>query len=141
MRSRKALLCDVEFPEISLRREAKKGEEAYVSSPWCFFRPCPLFAVYGIPAFTTVFFEMIKGCVGVGEEGGGVFTVPRIETDTHTDRNAVAIGVVDLGKTGSDLAATISDDTLVQGVAGKDSEFVSADASGDVRGTEPVTHR
>ena len=37
MRSRKALLCDVEFPEISLRREAKKGEEAYVSSPWCFF--------------------------------------------------------------------------------------------------------
>ena len=79
---------------------------------------------------------MIKGCVGVGEEGGVVFTVPGIETDTHTDRDAVAIGVVDLGKTGSDLAAAVSDDIFVQGVAGKD----PADASGDVRGTEPVTH-
>ena len=56
-----------------------------------FFRFCPLFAVYGIPAFTTVLFEMIKGCVGVGEEGGVVFTVPGIETDAHTDRDAVAI--------------------------------------------------
>ena len=118
----------------------KKGEEAYVSPPWCFSRFCPLFAVYGIPAFTTVLFEMIKGCVGVGEEGGVVFTVPGIETDTHTDRDAVAIGVVDIGKTGSDLAAAVSDDIFVQGVAGKDSEFVPADASGDVRGTEPVTH-
>ena len=71
----------------------------------CFFRFCPLFAVYGIPAFTTVLFEMIKGCVGVGEEGGVVFTVPGIETDAHTDRDAVAIGGVDLGKMGSDLAA------------------------------------
>ena len=94
-------------------------------------RFCPLFAVYGIPAFTTVLFEMIKGCVGVGEEGGVVFTVPGIETDAHTDRDAVAIGVVDLGKTGSDLAAAVSDDIFVQGVAGKDSEFVPADASGD----------
>ena len=97
-----------------------------------FFRFCPLFAVYGIPAFTAVLFEMIKGCVGVGEEGGVVFTVPGIETDAHTDRDAVAIGVVDLGKTGSDLAAAVSDDIFVQGVVGKDSEFVPADASGDV---------
>ena len=135
MRFRKTLLSYIS-PQGSL----KKARKRMFPRIGVFFRFCPLFAVYGIPAFTTVLFEMIKGCVGVGEEGGVVFTVPGIETDAHTDRDAVAIGVVDLVKTGSDLAAAVSDDIFVQGVAGKDSEFVPADASSDVRGTEPVTH-
>ena len=84
----------------------KKGEEAYVSPPWCFFRFCTIFAVYGIPAFTTVFFEMIKGCVGVGDAGGVVFIVPGQETDTHTARDEVEHGDVEIGMTGYDLAAT-----------------------------------